>query len=101
MKMSCSNSCAKRCKGCNDEHDRGLQEEIEKPLTNLIFELKANYERRLVENGCQFSQGLNSISTGEIEDTKENRARCAIGWIGMMLAMDHPMESEKKAMGRP
>ena len=93
MTTKCKGNCAE----CRPEHTARLKEEMEKPLEDAIFELKANYANRLAKAGFLFSEGTTVLTFGEIPDTKENRARVALSWIGMMIAMDHPLEGEMKS----
>ena len=88
---NCNGNCAK----CNEEHDKDLKEALEQPFEDVIFKIKADVEARLTEEGIQFSQGTSAITMGEIPNTKENRARVALGWNHMVIAMDHPRESEQ------
>ena len=75
----------------SNEEER--QKALNRPLEDLVFDLKADYEKRLIKEGVRFSQGLNAINMGDISDTKENRAKVALGWIGAMIAMDYPEEN--------
>ena len=70
------------------------QKALSQPLEDMILDLKADYEERLAANGIKFSQGLNAINMGDLPDTKENRAKVALGWIAAMISMDHPKESD-------